>query len=565
MQRNYLDKSFSITTWNKLQPYYDELNERKLNNTREFLGWLKDISELTAVISEDLAWRYIKKTCDTENTKLRDNYIFFTKNITPHLDIYKNLINKKIAGSPFIVEVAKKPGYGIMFRGINSNLEIFCKQNIPLFTEIQTSSVQHGEIFGSMQVAINGKQLTLQQAEAEMQNTDRKYRKDIFNRVTATTLKQAQQLNQLFDKLLSLRNQVALNAGFENFRDYQFKYRGHFDYSAQDCFEMHESIKQEVLPVTDKLTRNRQLHLKVESLKPWDLSVNPESKKPLKPFNSADDLLKKSIQCFTQIDPFFGECLKTMQTKGFLDLDSRKGKAPGGYNYPLAESGIPFIFMNATSILKDVVTMVHEGGHAVHTFLADSLELTDFKRTPSEVAELASMSMELISMDAWHVFFEHPDDLKRAKREQLERIFTLLPHIAKIDKFQHWIYENPHHSHDQRVQQWNQIFDDFSDSVTNWQGLEENKDFLWQRQLHIFQLPFYYIEYGMAQLGAIAIWKNYKQNKEKCLQNYKAALKLGYTKSVPEIYQTANIKFDFSKAYIRELVQFVESEIELLS
>jgi oligoendopeptidase F len=253
-----------------------------------------------------------------------------------------------------------------------------------------------------------------------------------------------------------------------------------------------------------------------------------------------------------------------MREMNHLDLESRKGKAPGGYNYPLAEIGVPFIFMNATSTLRDMVTIMHEGGHAVHSFLTRKLELGDFKNPPSEVAELASMSMELISMDHWNLFFQKKEDLKRAKIEHLEQIIETLPWVATIDKFQHWIYENPTHNHDERRVVWNKIFQQFSDSITDWTGLEENRNYLWQKQLHLFEVPFYYIEYGMAQLGAIAVWKNYKENHIKGLKGYMDALKLGYTKTIPEVYAAANIKFDFSKTYISELMAFVKEELHKL-
>jgi oligoendopeptidase F len=247
---------------------------------------------------------------------------------------------------------------------------------------------------------------------------------------------------------------------------------------------------------------------------------------------------------------------------GHLDLESRKGKAPGGYNYPLAEIGVPFIFMNATSTLRDMVTIMHEGGHAIHNFLTRDLELNDFKSTPSEVAELASMSMELISMDHWNVFFTDEAELKRAKREHLEDIIETLPWVATIDKFQHWIYENPKHTPEERKAAWNKIFDTFSDTVTDWSGLQEAKDYLWQKQLHLYEVPFYYIEYGMAQLGAIAVWRNFRKNPVKGLQGYQNALKLGYLRTIPEIYAAADIKFDFSKAYIKELMDFVRDELK---
>jgi oligoendopeptidase F len=276
------------------------------------------------------------------------------------------------------------------------------------------------------------------------------------------------------------------------------------------------------------------------------------------------DLVEKTISCFNRLDPFLGDCIKTMQKIKHLDLDSRVGKAPGGYNYPLSEIGIPFIFMNATSTLRDLVTILHEGGHAVHSIVTKDLELVDFRHTPSEVAELASMSMELISMDHWDVFFDNADDLKRAKKEHLEQIIQTLPWVAVIDKFQHWIYENPTHSLDERKEKWIEILEAFSDTETDWSGLENFKDYIWQKQLHLFEVPFYYIEYGFAQLGAIAVWKNYKEDPKKGLDGYLAALKLGYTRTIPEIYEAANIAFDFSREYISDLIAFVKREMERL-
>jgi oligoendopeptidase F len=250
---------------------------------------------------------------------------------------------------------------------------------------------------------------------------------------------------------------------------------------------------------------------------------------------------------------------------GHLDLESRKGKAPGGYNYPLAEIGVPFIFMNATSTLRDMVTLMHEGGHAVHNFLTRDLELNDFKSTPSEVAELASMSMELISMDYWDIFFTDESEFRRARREHLEDIIETLPWVATIDKFQHWIYEHPAHELAARSKEWNAVLKTFSDSITDWSGLEEGRDYLWQKQLHLYEVPFYYVEYGMAQLGALAIWRNFRQNKSRGLKNYMAALKLGYTRSIPAIYAAAGIEFNFSKEYIRELMAFVREELNQLT
>jgi oligoendopeptidase F len=412
-----------------------------------------------------------------------------------------------------------------------------------------------------MTVEIDGKEATLQQAAVLLMSTNRKKREEVYHKITNRRLKDKEELDALFTKLIGLRHQVAKNADFKNFRDYMFKAMGRFDYTAKDCFDFQNSIESAVVPILNDLAVDRKNKLSIDVLKPWDKAVDPEGKDALKAFRDGKELTDKTILCFEKLDPYLGQCLTIMKEMGHLDLESRKGKAPGGYNYPLSEIGVPFIFMNATSTLRDMVTIMHEGGHAVHNFLTRDLELNDFKSTPSEVAELASMSMELISMDYWNIFFTNEEDLKRAKREHLEDLIETLPWVATIDKYQHWLYENPTHSLEERRQQWNKIFDQFSDTVTDWNGLQSAKDYLWQKQLHLYEVPFYYIEYGMAQLGAIAVWRNYRHDKKKGLQGYMNALKLGYMKSIPEIYKAANIKFDFSKEYIQELMKFVKEEL----
>lgn len=561
MQRNFLDKSFKVTTWDALKPYFDELFNKEIKSKEELVQWFKNSSELGAVVSEDMAWRYIKMTCDTENESVRDHFNDFIQNIQPQIAPISDALNNKIVKSSFLKNVQDQLGYDIMIREIKKEIDLFREENIPLFTDMQTESQKYGQISGAMSIELDGKELTLQQAAVELQNINREHREKVYYLISQRRLKDKEELDNLFDKLISIRSQIASNAGFANYRDYMFKSMGRFDYTAQDCFDMHDSIESEVVPMLTELANKRKDSLGVDSLKPWDKAVDPNGKTALKAFDSGEDLLKKSIACFNRIDPYFGECLQTMDKMGHLDLVSRKGKAPGGYNYPLAESGVPFIFMNSTSTLRDMVTFMHEGGHAVHAFLADELELNDFKNTPSEVAELASMSMELISMDAWDEFFDNEEDLKRAKREHLEQLIVTLPWVATIDKFQHWIYENSNHSQEERKEAWVKIFNSFADTITNWDELGVNRYYLWQKQLHLYEVPFYYIEYGMAQLGAIAVWKNYKEDKAKGLAGYKSALQLGYTKSIPEIYKAANIKFDFSRAYIKELMIFVKSEL----
>ena len=559
--RNFLPEDFKVSTWEALKPYLDKLVEQKLNTAADLKKWLQHRSELESVLSEDLGWRYIRMTCFTENEEYSKSYQDFVQHIQPQAAPYSDLLNKKALESPWLSQLEKEPGYDMMIRNLKKEVELYREENIPLMTEITTETQKYASISGAMMVELNGQEMTLQQAAVILMSTDRNKREEVYHKISVRRLQDKDSLNELFSRLIELRHQVSLNADFANFRDYMFKAYGRFDYTPKDCFDFHEAIESEVVPILNELSKVRKELLGVPQLRPWDKAVDAEGREALKAFKDGKELTERSIDCFTKLDPYLGQCLSIMKSMGHLDLESRKGKAPGGYNYPLAEIGVPFIFMNATSTMRDMTTIMHEGGHAVHNFLTKDLELNDFKSPPMEVAELASMAMELISMDQWHIFFPSEQDLKRAKREQLEDIIETLPWVATIDKFQHWIYENPTHSLEDRKRNWNNTFDQFADTVTDWAGLQEAKDYLWQKQLHLYEVPFYYIEYGMAQLGAIAVWRNYKLDKQKGLQGYMNALKLGYTKSIPEIYQAAGIKFDFSKKYIKELMDFVRREL----
>ncbi|RYG19600.1 MAG: M3 family oligoendopeptidase, partial [Chitinophagaceae bacterium] len=433
-----------------------------------------------------------------------------------------------------------------------------------LFTQLQVKQQKYQGITGAMSVEINGQEYTLEQASIFIKDLNREVRENAWKTIQQRRLIDKDDLNILFDELIKLRNQVALNAGFENYRDYMFQALGRFDYTPQDCYDFANAIEKEIVPILKEQAEKRREALGLESLKPWDLEVSVSGKAALKPFNNGEELIDKSIACFNAIDLKLGEKLATMKANNLFDVESRKGKAPGGYNYPLAETGAPFIFMNSANSLRDLTTMVHEGGHAIHTFLTANLELNDFKHCPSEVAELASMSMELISMDNWDVYFDNEEDLIRAKKEQLADVLKTLPWVAVIDQFQHWIYTNPNHTAADREETFKQIYNRFGAGFADWTDLDQQFGNVWQKQLHLFEVPFYYIEYAIAQLGAIAVWKNYKENPEKALEQYLAALALGYTKPMNEIYETAGIKFDFSAEYVEELAAFVKEELEKL-
>jgi len=559
--RKFLNELFAVTTWAELKPYYDKLLERPFDSANDLRQWFRDRSELESAISEDMGWRYIRMTCYTENKEYLEKYQDFVQNIQPQIAPVSDQLNKKAAASPFLESLAKEEGYSILIRNLKKDIEIFREANVPLYTEISMETQKYGQISGAMTIQWKDQELTLQQAGVLLQETDRSVRENVYKAMQDRRLKDKDTLDELYSKLIQIRHKVAANAGFANFRDYMFRSYGRFDYTPKDCFDFHESISSEVVPLLEELAEDRKARMNLETMRPWDKAVDVEGRPPLKAFSGGKDLTAKSIETFKRLDPFLGDCLKVMESMGHLDLESRKGKAPGGYNYPLAEIGIPFIFMNATSTMRDMTTLMHEGGHAVHNFLTKDLDLGDFKSPPMEVAELASMAMELLSMDHWDVFFSNPQDLARARQEQLEDIIETLPWVATIDKFQHWIYEHPTHTPEARKRQWNVVYQEFADTVTDWSGLEEAKDYLWQKQLHLYEVPFYYIEYGMAQLGAIAVWRNYRKNKAEGLAGYQRALKLGNLKTIPEIYRAAGIKFDFSKPYIRELMNFVREEM----
>ncbi|MDB5128123.1 MAG: oligoendopeptidase [Mucilaginibacter sp.] len=558
--RTYIPATLEIK-WETLEPIYQELLNRQINSVEELEQWLKDSSELQAALEEDFAWRYIRMTCDTTSEELLQSFQYFATEIEPQTSPYNNDLNKKLVESEYVNQLNEEKFY-IMLRAVKKSLELFREENIPIQTEIQVEQQKYQSITGAMSVHIGDKEYTLEQASVFLKDTDRGIRQEVWEKITARRLQDKTVLDTLFDHLRALRHKVALNAGFENFRDYMFQALGRFDYTPQDCYAFHAAIETEIVPILRDQAHKRQAALGVNTLKPWDMDVDISGKPALKPFNSGAELVEKSIQCFSNINRYLGERLEIMKDNNLFDVESRKGKAPGGYNYPLSETGAPFIFMNSANTFRDLTTMVHEGGHAVHTFLTADLELNDFKHCPSEVAELASMSMELISMDNWDVYFDNEEDLKRAKRDQLFDVLKTLPWVAVVDQFQHWIYTNPDHTDAERTEAWLQIYEPFGAGFADWSEHPEAEQNLWQKQLHIFEVPFYYIEYGMAQLGAIAVWKNYKENPEKGLQQYLDALKLGYTKTITEIYETAGIKFDFSAGYVKELAEFVKAEMD---
>lgn len=563
LERHFLPQDFTVTTWDTLEPFFKDLADRPINSNTDLEHWLKDISELEAVVSEDACWRQIKMTCDTTDKSLEEAFTYFCMEIQPKLQPYSDLLNRKLIDSPFTKELDQQKFFTYL-RTVKKSIDLFREENIPLQSELSVMQQQYGAIAGKMTVEVDGHEYTLQQAGKFLESHDRTLREAVYKKIQERRLQDKQPMHDLYSQLIQKRDRVAKNAGFANYRDYKFVDLGRFDYTKEDCFKFHEAVKLHVLPLIDKIYQKKKEKLKLDVLKPWDTEAEPDGVQPLKPFTTGKDLLDKSIECFQQLNPFFADCLRKMDELKHFDLESRKGKAPGGYNCPLTESGAPFIFMNAAGQMSDVTTMVHEGGHAIHSFLSHNLELSAFKEYPMEIAEVASMSMELFSMNHWESFFNNTDDLTRAKEHQLERTITIFPWIATIDKFQHWVYENPAHTIEERTAKWAEILNEFSTDAIDFSGLEDFRKISWQRQLHLFEVPFYYIEYGIAQLGAIGLWMQYKKNPQQALQNYINALSLGGTKTLPELYAAAGLKFDLSPEHIKTLMAFVNDEMEAL-
>jgi len=563
-ERTFVANDLNIDSWEAIESYYLDLLDRELNSQEAFTKWLADLSEMEAILEENLAWRYIRMTIDTKNEDLSKAYTFFVTEIHPKIAPLEDQLNRKLNESEYTEALKSESAYAILFRRIETSLKLFREKNILIQSELAEESQKFGALSAAQSIEHDGEKMTMQKAALFLKETDENLRKEIFDKMVVRRAEDIDKFDDLFDSLLQKRHQIAVNAGFDNFRDYKLQSMGRFDYSVQDCRDFHQSVKSAIVPIVKSIQQERLNLLNKEQFKPWDLDVDPEGKAPLKPFETGDDLLNGSIEIFDTIDPYFGDCLRTMSEMGHLDLESKDGKSPGGYNYPLYEIGVPFIFMNAVGSHRDLVTMVHEGGHAVHSFLSRDLPLTGFKNLPSEVAELASMSMELLTMDHWDRFYPNPSDLNRAKKEQLETILKLLPWIAQVDEFQHWLYENFEHTKEERSAKWVSLSKEYGTGLTDWSGYETVQASSWQRQLHIFEVPFYYIEYGIAQLGALGVWKNSLNHKSAAIADYKEALRLGYTKSIPEIYETAGVKFDFTEQHIKTLAGFVQVELEKL-
>lgn len=559
--RRFVPTPIDLGNWTEIEPLWDALERRiaEIQSAADLEAWLLDWSELSAALDEEGSKRYIAMTCHTDNADAEKAYLQFVEEIEPRLKPRQFKLEQLYLAHPARPELP--PGrYGVFDQHTAVHVELFREENIPLETEETRLTQQYQKLSGSLTVNFRGEEKTLVQMGRYLEEPDRALREEAWTLVASRRLEESEKFEQYFDDLLKLREKIARNAGFSNYRDYAFRARGRFDYGPEDCAAFHEAIEKQVMPVLRELQAGRRRQLGLDRLRPWDLAVDPLNRPPLRPFEEAGVMVSRTQCIFDQLDGGLAEDFRLMDRLNLLDLANRKGKAPGGYQSTLAESRLPFIFMNAVGVQRDVETILHEAGHAFHALATRGEDFYAYRHAPIEFCEVASMSMELLGNEFLEMFYS-PGDANRARRDHLEGIIEIFPWIAAVDAFQHWIYTHPAHTREERKAAWLALMDRFGGDV-DWNGYEKARGYLWHRQLHIFIHPFYYIEYGIAQLGALQVWANSKRDKAGSLRAYQRALALGGSRPLPELFETAGCKFDFSAAAVEPLIALIRSELE---
>lgn len=557
-ERAYFPEDFRGEEWPVLEKALEEMLSAEIGSAAELERFIEKYSELSGILEEAGAWKMIRMTQHADDPELSAAQAEFYEGIIAPSQPYIFRLDKKIFESGYFKELPPER-YGHLGKILRNEIEMYREENIPLFVEENRLASKYGEIYSQLTVLFEGEEKTLKEMDLILRNKDRARRENAWRLVSAKMLEKREEFEKLFDELKALRIRIAQNAGFGNYRDYMHKTYGRFDYTAQDVLEFHDSIRQVVLPAITEINERRRRALGVETLRPWDMAVDLDGKS-LRPFSDSEELLRGALEISRRLDPEFAGILAAMAERGLLDIPNRKGKAPGGYSCALPETGASFIFMNAVGLHEDVQTLLHETGHSLHSFAVRKEKIAAYQEPPMEVNEMASMSMELFILDSLDVFYAKEADRKKAKREHLEDVLGVFPSVAVIDAFQHWIYLHPDQAPEERDGEFARLKDLFDVGV-DWTGLEKEKEIGWLKVLHIFEVPFYYIEYAIAQLGAIALYRQYAQNPAQAIGNYRRFMRLGYGKSVPEIYAAAGNRFDFSKEYLREMIGFMAEEL----
>ena len=564
--RRFVPQQFDPAQWPHAEPLYRQLQDRPINYAADLEKWLTDFSELASVMHEYGTRRYIDKSCHTADETIKARYLQFVEQIEPNIKPLNFELQKRFLSSPHLATLHRADRrYAVLERYWAADVEIFRDQNVPLETEVVKLVTDYDTIFGAMTVNFRGEELTLQQADKFLEEPDRPTREEAWRLVYDRKHQDHQKIEDIYDKLLDLRTNIAANANLSDFRAFAWKQYKRFDYTPRQCLEFADAIARTVVPLVDELDRQRKHDLGLETLRPWDFQVDPKNRPALTPFGRDDAplLVSKTKTIFDRISPALAEDFDSLCQRNNLDLASRKGKQPGGYQASLEEAREPFIFMNAAGTQRDVETLLHEGGHAFHCLAARDEPLMFLRSAPMEFCEVASMAMELLGADHFDVFYDNPADAARAKRTKFEEILRFLPWMATIDSFQHWIYTHPGHTGEQRAAEWLRLSDRF-DSKQDWSGLEHHRQTLWRAKLHLFHVPFYYVEYGIAQLGALQLWVKSRHDPHRAVANYRAALKLGGTRPLPELFAAAGIVFDFSEKTLAPLMNAIREELSHL-
>jgi oligoendopeptidase F len=561
--RRFVPASVDLGDWAQVAPLFDQLEAAAAQcATVEALeAWLLDWSELSAALDEEGNRRTIAMTCHTDNAEAERAYLDFIEQVEPSIKPRQFALEKLLVAHPRRAELPRAR-YVVLLRDVQNRVELFRPENVALETEDTKLGQQYQKLSGSLTVEFRGEVKTLDQMSKLLEEPDRPLRQEAWEKTTERRLAERETFEEQFDAMVALRQQMAAQAGFANYRDYAFRKLGRFDYTPADCEAFHEAVASEVVPLLRAVQGERRTAMGLDRLRPWDLAVDPHARPPLRPFETIDEFTGRTRQIFEQLDPGLAAGFRQMEELRLLDLDNRPGKAPGGYQQTLAEARLPFIFMNAVGRAHDVVVLLHEAGHAFHALAARDEDVLAYRQGPPiEFCEVASMSMELIGYEGIERFYS-PGDAQRARRMHLEGILSGLCWIATVDAFQHWIYTHQGHTREERRAAWLALLDRFAGDI-DWTGYETARAYVWHRQLHFFIVPFYYIEYGIAQLGALQVWANYRRDRAAALTAYQRALALGGSRPLPELFAAAGCRFRFDAETIRELVELVRVELEL--
>ena len=555
-------QEFMIWDWKQIEPFFHELEISRLDDEHAE-AWLSSWTRLSNLIEETYARLYVATTVDTNDAGSEERFQAFLDQILPQARASEQKLKEKLLKSG-----VKPAGFEIPLRNMQTEADIFQEENLPLLSEEQRLNTRYDRIIGDQTVSWEGKEITLLQLVPVLQEIDRDKRERAWRLGAERQLADREAINNLWTELLAVRLKIAANAGMPDYRAYRWRELLRFDYTPQDCFAFHQAIEDVVVPAAERIYEKRRKQLGVARLQPWDLEVDPLGRPPLRPFQSIDELEEGTQRIFNQVDPRLGAYFQTMRRESLLDLDNRKGKAPGGYciDYPVAKR--PFIFANAVGLHIDVQTLLHEGGHAFHVFEKSHLLYNQQLQIPSEFAEVASMGMELLAapyLANTEGGFYSIKEAARARIEHLETSICFWPYMAVVDAFQHWVYQHPEKAmHPEQCDaQWGSLWQRFMRGQ-DWSGLDAEMMTGWHRKPHIHQTPFYYVEYGLAQLGAMQLWRNALQDQAAGVRAYRQALSLGNTVGLPELYRSAGAKFAFDARTLGEVVQLAEETIQRL-